>query len=85
LELFRKSAEGRRDWRSGPGSGERGELRGEGAPLSNLGSAYVGPGQVEKAAAFLQQAVRIGREIKDPGIVQLATSALEKLPGAGKT
>jgi hypothetical protein len=51
----------------------------------NLGSAYARVDQVEKAAASLQQALRIGQYLKDPQIVESATAALEKVRGAGKT
>ena len=38
---------------------------------------------MERAIDFYEQAVRIGQEIKDPNIVQFASSHLERLRGSG--
>ncbi len=45
----------------------------------SLGNAYAGLGEVEKAAALLQQAKAIGEQIGDPRIVQAVVAALESL------
>ena len=46
---------------------EIGDRRGEGNALGNLGTAYAALGQVERAIDLLEQALRIGREIKTRG------------------
>ena len=63
---------------------EIGDRRGEGTALGNLGLAYAALGQVEQAIGLLEQALQIGQEIKDPGIVQFATTNLERLRGGGE-
>jgi len=60
-----------------------GDRQGEGTALGNLGLAYAGLGQVERAIDFLEQSLRIGDEIKDPNIVRIASSQLERLRGGG--
>jgi tetratricopeptide (TPR) repeat protein len=57
---------------------EIGDRRGEGADLGNLGRAYADLGQIEKARVCWQQALAIGQEIKDPGIVQFCSQQLER-------
>jgi len=44
---------------------EIGDRRGEGADLGNLGLAYSGLGQVEKAIEYYEKALVIAREIGD--------------------
>ena len=51
----------------------------DGSVLGNLGNAYADLGEVEKAAALLQQAKAIGDQIGDPRIVEFATGVLETL------
>ena len=63
---------------------EIGDRRGEGNALGNLGVAYTALGQVEQAIGLLEQALQIGQEIKDPGMVQFATTNLEQLRGGGE-
>ena len=46
---------------------------------SSLGNAYSALGQVEKAGQHLVAARAIGKEIRDPNIVRIATENLEKL------
>jgi len=58
---------------------EIGNRRGEVAPLGNLGLAYTALAQVEKAIGLLEQAHRIGQEIKDPRIIRFTTAALKRL------
>ena len=62
---------------------EIGDRRGEGRVLGNLGNAYFRLGQVERAIDFWEQAVRIGQEIKDPEIVRVFSSSLERLREGG--
>ena len=49
-----------------------------------LGLAYADSGQVEKVIGLLEQALRIGQEIKDPRIIQIATAQLERLRDGGE-
>ena len=54
-----------------------------GNSLGNLGTAYAHLGQVERAIGILEQALRIGQEIKDPRIIQFTSDLLERLRGNG--
>ena len=60
---------------------EIGDRRGEGAALGNLGLAYAALGQTERAIGLLEQALRIGQEIKDPQIIGIASQSLERWRG----
>ena len=60
---------------------EIGDRQGEGIVLGNLGLAYAGLGQVEKAIGLLEQSLRIGEEIKDPEIVRVSQAQLDRLRG----
>jgi tetratricopeptide (TPR) repeat protein len=62
---------------------EIGDRRGEGLALGNLGIAYGNLGQMARAESFLEQALRIGQEIRDPRIIQLATAQLERVRAGG--
>ena len=62
---------------------EIGDRRGEGTALGNLGIAYSGLGEVERAIDLLEQAPWIGQEIKDPQIVRIFSAQLERLRGGG--
>ncbi|MBE9542217.1 MAG: tetratricopeptide repeat protein, partial [Proteobacteria bacterium] len=50
---------------------------GEGAGLGNLGLAYSDLGQEGKAIEFYEQALVIGKEIKDPRIIDFCVEKLE--------
>ena len=58
-----------------------GDRRGEGANLGNLGNAYAGLGQAERAIGLLEQALQIGQEIKDPQIIRIVSRSLERWRG----
>ncbi|HUV82628.1 MAG TPA: tetratricopeptide repeat protein, partial [archaeon] len=47
--------------------------------LGNLGSAYSDLGQVEKAIDYYEKALVIGREIKDPRIINFCETQLNSL------
>ena len=55
---------------------EIGDREGEGNALGNLGLAYAGLGEVEKAQALLLQAKVIGEAIRDPQIIENTKRAL---------
>jgi tetratricopeptide (TPR) repeat protein len=63
---------------------ETGNRRAEGADIAILGCVYADLGQVEKAIDLLEQALRIGQEIKDPWVTQFVSSNLERLRGGGE-
>ena len=50
--------------------------------LGTVGLAHGNLGEVEKAIGLLEQALRIGQEIKDPQIVRIVSARLEKLRGS---
>ena len=60
---------------------EIGDRRGEGIGLGNLGDAYAASDQVQRAVGLLEHALRIGEEIQDPQIIQIASSHLDRLRG----
>ncbi len=63
-------------------AGEIGYRRGKAEALRNLGVTHAAVGQVEKAILLLEQALEIGRAIKDPEVVGFATEWLKKLRSA---
>ena len=62
---------------------EIGDRRGEGNRLGNLGSAYSDLGQVEKAIEYYEDALAIGKEIKDPRIIDFCEQKLKSLKNSG--
>ena len=56
---------------------------GEVAQLASLLGEYAALGEVERAIGLLEQALRIGHEIKDPQIIRIVTAQLERLRGGG--
>jgi len=60
-------------------SREIGDRRNEGIWLGNLGLAYSDLGEVEKAIEYYKDALTIGREIKDPRIIDFCEKNLESL------
>ncbi|MCD4777934.1 MAG: tetratricopeptide repeat-containing protein, partial [Desulfobacterales bacterium] len=58
---------------------EIGDRRGEGNHLGNLGLAYSDLGQVEKAIEYYEQALLIGKEIKDPRIINFCEENLKSM------
>ncbi len=48
---------------------EIGDRRSEGIWLGNLGNTYRNLGQVKKAIEYYEQALAIGKDIKDPRII----------------
>ena len=58
---------------------EIGNRRGEGNHLGNHGNAYRNLGQVEKAIEYYEQALVIGKEIKDPRIIDFCEENLKSM------
>ena len=58
---------------------EIGDRRNEGNHLGNLGNAYSDLSQVEKAIEYYEQALVIGKEIKDPRIIDFCEKNLESI------
>jgi tetratricopeptide (TPR) repeat protein len=58
---------------------EIGDQRNEGTWLGNLGNAYGTLGQVDKAMQYHEQALIIGKEIKDPRIIDFCENNLKNL------
>ena len=56
-----------------------GSLKTHGAVLGNLGNAYSALGQVEKAIRYYEDALTIGKEIKDPNVISFCEKTLESL------
>lgn len=51
--------------------------------MANLGIIYGELGEGGKAVVLLEQALEIGRTIKDPQMIRVATDALADLRGSG--
>ncbi len=60
-------------------SKEIGDRRNEGNWLGNLGNAYSDMGQVDKAIDYNEQALVIGKEIKDLKIINFCEKNLKSI------
>ncbi|MGP8337522.1 MAG: tetratricopeptide repeat protein, partial [Methanosarcinaceae archaeon] len=58
---------------------EIGDKRGDGNHIGNLGLAYHHLGKVEKAIEYYEQALMIGKEIKDPRIIAFCEDNLSRI------